>query len=137
MRLQNFVNGTFTDTSEGRTSDVVDPSTGETYAQAPLSSAQDVDVAMQAAGNAFEGWRDATPAERSLALLKIAAAVEARAQEFADVEGRNTGKPIALTMSEELPPIVIPSPNAFRSATALWAKPATITSTAASRQLTV
>ena len=82
MRLQNFVNGTFTDTSEGRTSDVVDPSTGETYAQAPVSGAQDVDAAMQAAENAFGGWRDATPSERSLALFKFADAVEARAEDI-------------------------------------------------------
>jgi betaine-aldehyde dehydrogenase len=44
--LQNFVNGKFTDASDGRTSDVVDPSTGEVYAQAPISSRQDVDAAM-------------------------------------------------------------------------------------------
>ena len=65
--LQNFVNGKFTDASDGRTSDVIDPSTGEVYAHAPISSSQDVDAAMQAAAAAFEGWRDATPSERSLA----------------------------------------------------------------------
>jgi betaine-aldehyde dehydrogenase len=106
MRLQNFVNGTFTDTGEGRTSDVVDPSTGETYAQAPLSSAQDVDVAMQAAENAFEGWRDATPSERSLALFRFADAVQARAEDIIEAECRNTGKPVALMRSEEIPPAV-------------------------------
>src|SRR6202023_512199 len=47
--LQNFVNGKFTDASDGRTSDVIDPSTGEVYAHAPVSSRQDVDAAMQAA----------------------------------------------------------------------------------------
>jgi len=106
MRLQNFVNGTFTDTSEGRTSDVVDPSTGETYAQAPVSGAQDVDAAMQAAENAFGGWRDATPSERSLALFKFADAVEARAEDIIEAECRNTGKPVALMRSEEIPPAV-------------------------------
>ncbi len=59
--LQNFVNGTYVDACEGRTSDVIDPSTGEVYAQAPVSSRQDVDAAMQAAASAFEGWRDSTP----------------------------------------------------------------------------
>src|SRR6202012_802877 len=103
--LKNFVGGKYADTRDGRTSDVIDPSTGAAYAQAPVSSAEDVDTALQTAAEAFPGWRDATPAERSLALLKIADAVEARAQEFAEVEGRNTGKPIALTMSEEMPPI--------------------------------
>jgi betaine-aldehyde dehydrogenase len=103
--LKNFVGGKYTDTRDGRTSDVIDPSTGEAYTQAPVSSAEDVDAALRTAAEAFPVWRDATPAERSLALLKIADAVEARAQEFAEVEGRNTGKPIALTMSEEMPPI--------------------------------
>src|SRR6201995_5114109 len=103
--LKNFVGGKYADTRDGRTSDVIDPSTGEAYAQAPVSTAEDVDTALQTAAEAFPGWKDTTPAERSLALLRIADAVEARAQEFAEVEGRNTGKPIALTMSEEMPPI--------------------------------
>jgi betaine-aldehyde dehydrogenase len=103
--LKNFVGGKYTDTRDGRTSDVIDPSTGEAYTQAPVSSADDVDAALKTAAEAFTTWKDTTPAERSLALLKIADAVEARSQEFAEVEGRNTGKPIALTMSEEMPPI--------------------------------
>jgi betaine-aldehyde dehydrogenase len=103
--LKNFVGGKYADTRDGRTSEVIDPSTGSAYTQAPVSSAADVDAALQTAADAFPGWRDATPAERSLALLRIADAVEARAQEFAEVEGQNTGKPIALTMSEEMPPI--------------------------------
>src|SRR5579859_3922235 len=93
--LQNFVNGKFTDASDGRTSDVIDPSTGEVYAHAPVSSRQDVDAAMRAA---------ATPSERSLALFRIADAIEARADELVEVETRNTGKPVALTRSEEIPP---------------------------------
>ncbi len=105
-RLQNFVNGKYTDSADGRTSDVVDPSTGEVYAQAPISGRQDVDAAMQAAASAFEGWRDATPSERSLALFRIADAIEARADEIVEAETRNTGKPVALTRSEEVPPAV-------------------------------
>ena len=102
--LQNFVNGKFTDAGDGRTSDVIDPSTGEVYAHAPVSGRQDVDAAMQAAANAFEGWRDATPSERSLALIRIADAIEGRADELIEAETRNTGKPVALTRSEEIPP---------------------------------
>jgi len=102
--LQNFVNGKFTDASDGRTSDVIDPSTGEVYAHAPVSSRQDIDAAMQAAAAAFQGWRDATPSERSLALIRIADAIEARADELVEAETRNTGKPVALTRSEEIPP---------------------------------
>src|ERR1022692_645621 len=104
--LRNFVNGEFTDASDGRTSDVIDPSTGEVYAQAPVSSRQDVDAAMQAAANAFEGWRDSTPSERSLALLRFADAMEKRAGDIIEAETRNTGKPVALTASEEIPPTV-------------------------------
>jgi betaine-aldehyde dehydrogenase len=104
--LKNFVGGKYADTRDGRTSDVIDPSTGEAYTQAPVSTAEDVDTALRTAADAFTTWKDTTPAERSLALLKLADAVEARSQDFADVEGRNTGKPIALTMSEEMPPIV-------------------------------
>src|ERR1700691_4342470 len=104
--LQNLVNGKFTDASDGRTSDVIDPSTGEVYAHAPVSGRADVDAAMRAAANAFGGWRDATPSERSLALFRIADAIEARADELVAAECRNTGKPVALTRSEEVPPSV-------------------------------
>jgi betaine-aldehyde dehydrogenase len=106
MSLQNFVDGKHTDTSEGRTSDVVDPSTGEAYAQAPVSGSRDVDTALRAAANAFQTWRDTTPAERSLALLKIADAFERRAEDLLEAECRNTGKPIALTRAEEIPPAI-------------------------------
>ena len=104
--LQNFINGKFVDASDGRTSDVIDPSTGEVYAQAPVSGRADVDAAMQAAANAFETWRDSTPSERSLALLRFADAMEKRADEIVAAETRNTGKPVALTTSEEIPPSV-------------------------------
>ena len=104
--LRNFVNGKHTDPRDGQYTDVVDPSTGEVYTQAPKSSAADVDEALQAAAAAFETWRDSTPAERSLAMLKFAEAVEKRAAEITAAETRNTGKPVALTLSEELPPSV-------------------------------
>ena len=102
--LQNFVNGKFTDAGDGRTSDVIDPSTGEVYAHVPISGRQDVDAAMQAAAAAFEALRDATPSERSLALIRIADAIEARADELVEAETRNTGKPVALTRSRRSRP---------------------------------
>jgi betaine-aldehyde dehydrogenase len=104
--LHNFVNGGPTDGSSGRRSDVIDPSTGQVYATAPLSEPDDVDDACRAASQAFESWRDTTPAERSALLLDLAAAVEARAEDFIAAEGRNTGKPLALTRSEEIPPML-------------------------------
>src|ERR1700761_6796024 len=93
--LRNFVNGKYADPRDGAYSDVVDPSTGEAYAQAPVSSAADVDEALNAAAAAFETWRDATPAERSLAMLRFADAVE-QLRFFAGaarmLEGRSAGE---------------------------------------------
>jgi betaine-aldehyde dehydrogenase len=104
--LHNFVDGNHVDAKDGRTTDVVDPSTGEAYAAAPLSGPDDVDLACRAAAGAFERWRDTTPSERSMMLLKLADAIEARAEDFIAAEGRNTGKPLALTRSEEIPPML-------------------------------
>ena len=106
LTLQNFVNGAHVDGSTGRRSDVIDPTTGEAYADAPVSGPDDVDAACRAAAGAFESWRDTTPAERSGMLLKLADAIEARAEDFIEAEGRNTGKPLALTRSEEIPPML-------------------------------
>lgn len=100
--LRNHINGEFRDAADGRTTDVVNPATGEVYATAPLSAAADVDAAMAAAAAAFPAWRDTTPSERQKALLKIADAFEARADELVAVESENTGKPIGLTASEEI-----------------------------------
>src|SRR5207244_7287684 len=76
------------------------------FGTAPVSSKAEVNAAVSSAADAFPAWRDATPSERSLALLKIADAIESRADEFVAAESRNTGKPIALTLSEEIPPMV-------------------------------
>ncbi|MFI5619248.1 gamma-aminobutyraldehyde dehydrogenase [Streptomyces sp. NPDC051567] len=105
-RLRNYIGGEFKDAADGRTTEVVNPATGEAYATAPLSGQADVDAAMAAAAAAFPGWRDTTPAERQRALLKIADAFEARADELVATESQNTGKPLGLTASEELPPMV-------------------------------
>ena len=104
--MLNFVDGTLRPARSGRTSELVDPSTGEVFATAALSDEQDVAAATAAAAAAFETWRDTTPAQRQLALLRIADAVEARASDLVAAEARNTGKPVALTMAEEVPPMV-------------------------------
>src|ERR1022692_3624760 len=106
QELRNFVNGAFTGTQEGAVSDIVHPSTGEAYAQAPVSGGADVDAAVRAAATAFGTWRDTTPAERSLALLRMAGAIEARGGQITAAECRNTGKPAAMTLAEEIPPLV-------------------------------
>ncbi|MEU6079844.1 gamma-aminobutyraldehyde dehydrogenase [Streptomyces sp. NPDC047108] len=105
-RLRNYIDGEFRDAADGRTTEVVNPATGEVYATAPLSGSADVDAAMAAAEAAFPAWRDLVPGERQKALLKIADAVEARAEELIAAESENTGKPIGLTRSEEIPPMV-------------------------------
>jgi betaine-aldehyde dehydrogenase len=102
-RIQNFINGELVDAADGRTSEIVSPVTGKTYATAPLSSREDVDRAMKAARSSFESWSQTTPAERQKALTKMADAYEARLDELVRVESENTGKPIALTKSEEMP----------------------------------
>jgi betaine-aldehyde dehydrogenase len=102
----NIVNGQSQASKSGSDMDIVNPSTGEVYATAPNSSAEDVDAACQAAGKAFEKWRWSTPSERQKALLKLADVIEDQAEELVAIESRNTGKPIGLTMSEEIPPMV-------------------------------
>ncbi|HVC25941.1 MAG TPA: gamma-aminobutyraldehyde dehydrogenase [Acidimicrobiales bacterium] len=102
--FENFVGGRRVTARSGQVAEIVDPSTGEPYALAPVSGREDVDEAVRAAERAFPDWRDATPSQRSLALLRIADAVEEHADELARIEGRDTGKPFALTLSEEVPP---------------------------------
>ena len=104
--LRNFIGGQWTEPTSDRRAELINPSTGEAFATAPITGQEDVDAAFRAAAEGFETWRDATPAERSLALLKIADGLEERAEEFVAAESENTGKPVALTMSEEIPPMV-------------------------------
>ncbi len=104
--IRNFIGGKAVDSADGATTDLVNPSTGEVFASAALSGAADVDAACRAAQDAFETWRDTTPSERQHALLKIADAIEARADDFVKAESENTGKPWGLTTSEEIPPMV-------------------------------
>ena len=106
IKVQNFIDGELRDASDGRTTELIDPTTGQVFADAPLSGDVDIDAACQAADRAFDGWRATTPSERSLALYRIADAIEDRADELVRLESRNTGKPIGLTMEEEIPMMV-------------------------------
>ncbi len=105
-RLQNFVGGVYRDAEDGPLAPLIDPSTGEPFAEAPVSGRQDVDHAVGVAAEAFRRWRRSTPSERSLALFRIADALEARAEDLVRAETENTGKPFQLTMAEEIPPMV-------------------------------
>jgi betaine-aldehyde dehydrogenase len=104
--LRNFVNGQYVTPGSDAAGDIVDPSTGQVVAHAPVSSAADVDAAYGAAAKSFETWGETTPSERQKALLKLADAIEERADELIKLEAENTGKPYALTASEEIPPMV-------------------------------
>ncbi|MGK2853991.1 MAG: aminobutyraldehyde dehydrogenase [Microbacteriaceae bacterium] len=100
--LQNFIGGRYVTADGAATMDLVDPATEKVYAQSPVSSAADVDRAYAAAAAAFETWSETTPAERQLALFRIADAIQARAEEFADLESQDTGKPRASLVADEI-----------------------------------
>ena len=100
--IRNFVNGKYVAARTENSFDVVDPSTEDSYAISPVSSSVDVDDAYGAAAKAFEIWGETTPAERQLALFRIADAMEARAEEFADLESKDTGKPRATLVADEI-----------------------------------
>ncbi|MEU6784324.1 gamma-aminobutyraldehyde dehydrogenase [Nonomuraea angiospora] len=103
IRLQNFINGEFVDAKSGKFSDIIDPCTGEAYLQAPVSGPEDVDAAFAAAAAAFESWGRSTPGERANLLLKVADAIDARADEINEAECLNTGKPRARMAEDETP----------------------------------
>ena len=105
-QLSNFIGGEFVAPSEGHYTDVVNPSTGAVYASAPLSTAPDIDAAFTAAQRAFKDWRKTTPGDRMNYLLKMADAIEANGERLVAAEAENTGKPVALTLAEEIPPMV-------------------------------
>ncbi|HCO02267.1 MAG TPA: gamma-aminobutyraldehyde dehydrogenase [Actinobacteria bacterium] len=102
-----FIGGEWQDGAGEDSQQVLDPSTGAVIAEVPKGTAEDVDRAVAAARRAFdETWIDTTPAERSLMLLKLADTVEAHGDEIARMESQNVGKPLATTLSDEIPPMV-------------------------------
>ncbi|MEP6954267.1 MAG: gamma-aminobutyraldehyde dehydrogenase [Solirubrobacteraceae bacterium] len=101
--LKNFIDGESVEAAEGGTDTVLNPATGEEIAQAPSSTRADVDRAVKAARTAFETWGNTTPGERALALIRIADALEANADEIAQLESANAGKPISAFRDDEIP----------------------------------
>jgi betaine-aldehyde dehydrogenase len=104
--IKNFINGESVSGKSGQTADLINPTTGEVFASAPISNEADIDLAFKSAANAFETWKESTPSERSLAMFRIADLFEERAEELVAIESENTGKPIAVTMAEEIGPMV-------------------------------
>ncbi|MEY2513596.1 MAG: betaine-aldehyde dehydrogenase [bacterium] len=103
--IDNFIGGAAAAPSGGRCEDILSPASGDVIARAPMSGAADVDAAVDAAAGAFEDWSRRTPGVRALALLRIADAIEERADELIALESLNVGKPIA-AMRDEIPFIV-------------------------------
>jgi betaine-aldehyde dehydrogenase len=106
--LRNFIDGELVEAASGETAPVLNPATGEEIAQAPVSGPEDVDRAVAAAKAAFEegSWSNATPGERSLALFRFADALEEHADEIAELESANAGKPIQAFKDDEVPAMV-------------------------------
>jgi betaine-aldehyde dehydrogenase len=103
-KLKNVIGGKSVDPSEGATEEILNPATGEAIAEAPLSTKADVDAAAAAAREAFENgsWATIPPNERARALLRMADLIEERAEEIADLESADAGKPRAAVMEDEV-----------------------------------
>jgi 1-pyrroline dehydrogenase len=100
LKLQILIGGTLTDSVSGATMEVLNPSTGEVIAHVPSCTAEDVDNAVQAAKEALPEWLDATPGERAGLLFSLADVLDENAEELAQLESRNVGKPIGLAREE-------------------------------------
>ena len=104
--VQNFIGGELVDSAGGATMPLIDPTTGEQYGTAPVSTEADVDAAYSAAAAAFKEWKRTTPSHRQKAILDFADDVEKHADDLVRAEGRNTGKPDHVTAAEEIPPML-------------------------------
>jgi betaine-aldehyde dehydrogenase len=103
ITLRNFIDGEFVDAAEGATEDVVNPATGESIAEQPLSTEEDVNRAVAAAKRAFDRWAATPPGERANALFKLADALEEHAEELSDLEAADAGKPRNAFFEDEMP----------------------------------
>ena len=97
---KNFVGGEWVDAVEGGTMDVLNPATGQTIAEVPRGTQGDVDRAVEAAKKTLPEWLETTPQERSEMLLKLADAIDANAEELAELESVNVGKPLPAARDE-------------------------------------
>jgi 1-pyrroline dehydrogenase len=97
---QNLIGGEWVDAAGGETMEVLNPATGETIAEVPSASAEDVDRAVQAAKKALPEWLETTPGERAELLMKLADALDEHADELAEIESRNVGKPLSYAKDE-------------------------------------
>jgi betaine-aldehyde dehydrogenase len=102
-KLQNFIDGEFVDAAGGETEEVTNPANGEAIAEMPLSNEEDVNRAVGAAKRAFPGWAATPPGERAHALIRLADLLEEHAEELADLEAADAGKPRGAFLEDEMP----------------------------------
>ena len=93
--FKQYINGKAVAAKSGKTLSVEDPSTRAKIATVPHSGKEDINAAVAAARAAFPSWSSTTPGERSLALLKLADALESQKRKFVVAESQNAGKPIS------------------------------------------
>src|SRR5437879_4350026 len=105
-RREMFIGGEWVSGSGDESQEIINPATGEVIAEVPKGTEADVDRAVKAARKAYAEWFETVPKERSEMLLKLADAILADAEEMANIESTNVGKPRALFLSDELPPCV-------------------------------
>ncbi|MBT7946197.1 MAG: aldehyde dehydrogenase [Candidatus Marinimicrobia bacterium] len=102
-KLYNFINGKFVAPNSNQYLEIFEPATGQTYAQVADSNSADIENAYESAQNAFGNWSSLSVKERADYLNKIAEGLESRLDEFAEYESRDTGKPISLAKSVDIP----------------------------------
>src|SRR3954468_3828597 len=95
-----LVGGEFVDSVSGETMEVIAPATGEVIAEVPRCSPDDVDRAVEAANKALPDWLEKTPKERSEPRPKLATVTEENAEELAQLESVNVGKPLMASRDE-------------------------------------
>jgi aminomuconate-semialdehyde/2-hydroxymuconate-6-semialdehyde dehydrogenase len=103
LQIKNFIGGEFAKPVGGKYLDNIEPATGKPYSQVADSDARDVDLAVAAAEKAFVDWSKKPTAERSRILLRIADLIERDLEKFARAESIDTGKPISLARSLDIP----------------------------------
>jgi 1-pyrroline dehydrogenase len=97
---QAFIGGGWEDSASGETMEVIAPATGEVIAEVPKCSAEDVDRAVEAAKAVLPDWLEKTPKDRSELLHKLADVIEENAEELAQLESLNVGKPLMASRDE-------------------------------------
>jgi aminomuconate-semialdehyde/2-hydroxymuconate-6-semialdehyde dehydrogenase len=101
--LSNFINGESVAPRSGQYLDLIEPATGAVHARCPAAGADDVAAAVDAASRAFPAWSATAPQTRSQLLLKLADLIDANLEPLARAESIDTGKPIALARSVDIP----------------------------------